>query len=120
MTLVIQPTLTVGKKVSGGLGGISSEFKVQQCVVDQQTVWEQEVRCETFTDAAAGFLSAAAFVKSCLGKLEQCCLFPSCGCFFVVTSMTAKIYILVVFTRRRAVLECKEEASQGRVRLKAN
>ena len=81
MTLVIQPPLTVSKKLSGGLGGISSVFKVQQCVEDQQPVWEQEVRCETFTDSAAGFLSAAAFVKSCLGKLEQYRLFPSCGSF---------------------------------------
>ena len=38
--------------------------------------------------------------------------------WMVLTSTKAGFHILVVFTRRRAVLECKDEASQGRVRLK--
>ena len=40
--------------------------------------------------------------------------------WMVVTSTKARFHILVVFTRRRAVLDCKDESSQGRVRLKDN
>ena len=66
--------------------------------------WEPCVRCETFSGRPPAQLSLTYFGGSPKVAWDD--------------FKTYHFQILTDFRRRRAVFECKEEASQGRIRLK--